>query len=450
MFLVELARDIALLDILIMPVALPAIRDAFLMEGVTSIWILNIYQLSEAMTLLLCGPLSRRFGDRNIINTGCLIFCVGCIISGFSHTVGMLLLGRAIMGVGGALILPLGRTLIWTLFPPDRGMTPIIIRRLFFITLFLGAPVVAGLVIHYLNWQWIFWINIPLAVMCALGCYLGIKWQEGQSISYPYISAILALVGGGLLLTTVMQMKMLGTTSGWTIAGFIVSGLFITLYLLHSFKDRTPLVPIYLFKYPFFFLSMVQILFFSAAGALLTFWIIFFGYELNKAALSIGVFLFYCHLPLIALWPLSILAINKWGTQPVLLVLHLIWIFGILWMVKFYQETSFLYFLVPVICMASTYPIISSSSIQWVTLIMSHQKVGIVSSFFETITRYAGAIGLAVLTVTFAILSKHHQYSVSKAFWVVNGLGLILSVASMLLICFINKNQERSFSKKEA
>ncbi len=153
------------LDIAIVGPALPKIRDGFGADDRTIAWIFTIYVLFNLIGVPLMAKLSDVFGRRAIYILDVSLFAVGSLIVALSPTLGVLLVGRAIQGFGSGGVFPVASAVIGDLFPPEkRGGALGMIGAVFGVA-FLVGPILAGLVLHFASWHWLFIINLPIAAI---------------------------------------------------------------------------------------------------------------------------------------------------------------------------------------------------------------------------------------------------------------------------------------------
>lgn len=155
------------LDIAIVGPALPAIGIFFQADTRNLTWIYTVYVLFFMLGTPLMAKLSDRRGRRFIYVLDVLLFGLGSFITAFSPSIEVLLLGRAIQGIGAGGIFPVASAFIGDTFPPEkRGGALGTIGAVFGVAYILG-PIIGGLIIQY-GWQWLFIINIPIAMLVII------------------------------------------------------------------------------------------------------------------------------------------------------------------------------------------------------------------------------------------------------------------------------------------
>ncbi len=153
------------IDVTVLATALPTMARDFGVSAVNMSVAMTSYLLSLAIFIPASGKIADRFGARNVFCTAIVLFTLGSVLCGQSSTLGFLVLARLIEGMGGALMVPVGRLVVlrsvtkaelvnamsWVLVPGLIG--PVI------------GPPLGGFIVTYFSWPWIFYINVPLGIV---------------------------------------------------------------------------------------------------------------------------------------------------------------------------------------------------------------------------------------------------------------------------------------------
>src|SRR5262245_15365352 len=165
LILTAIGSLMAALDTLVVSTALSRIRlDLGATVGQLE-WTVNAYNLSFAVLLVTAAALGDRFGRRRSYAVGLGIFAAASAVSAVAPNVGVLIAARAAQGAGSALIMPLGLTLLSSAFPPEKRGAAIGMFSAVTGLAVASGPVIGGAVVEGINWQWIFWINVPIALV---------------------------------------------------------------------------------------------------------------------------------------------------------------------------------------------------------------------------------------------------------------------------------------------
>lgn len=162
------ALFMAILDNLVVNVALPTISKDLEATTTQLQWIVSAYILVFASLQITAGGLGDRLGRKRWFLAGITLFTVTSLLAAFSQNVEMLIAARALQGLGAAFILPLSLSIISEAFPPEeRGKALGIWSAVSVSGLALG-PVVGGLLVQYASWHWIFLVNVPIGIVAFL------------------------------------------------------------------------------------------------------------------------------------------------------------------------------------------------------------------------------------------------------------------------------------------
>ena len=194
------AQFMVVLDVSIVNVALPDIRDDLGMSQSGLAWVLNAYTLAFAGFLLLGGRAADLYGRKRLFLLGVAIFSGASLLGGVAQTGGQLIAARALQGFGGAILSPATLTILTTTFTDARART----RALGIWSAVAGAGgatgvIAGGVLTDLLSWRWILFINVPIGIaVLAVGKFaLTESRAEGERPTLDWAGAL--AVTGGLL-----------------------------------------------------------------------------------------------------------------------------------------------------------------------------------------------------------------------------------------------------------
>ena len=131
-------------------------------------WMITAYLLAETGMVPIAGKMSDRYGRKPLFIAGLLLFITGSVIAGLSADMTMLIICRAVQGLGGGILMPVAMAAVADFYAPeDRGKMQGMLGAVFGIGSGIG-PLVGGAICTYISWHWIFYINVPLALVCFL------------------------------------------------------------------------------------------------------------------------------------------------------------------------------------------------------------------------------------------------------------------------------------------
>ncbi|AJY76683.1 hypothetical protein VN24_21550 [Paenibacillus beijingensis] len=314
------ALFMAMLDNLVLGVALPSIQKSFQASISDLEWFTNAYTLAFAVLLIPLSMLGERFGRKRIFLIGVTIFTLGSALAGLSVTPLQLILSRVLQGIGGAAVVPLSLTLVSRAFPEQNRAAALGIWSGISGLGLSSGPLIGGLILEGAPWQLIFWVNVPVGVLTLL---FGQRWVEesrGEKTAIDFMGIL--LLGSGLL-GIVFGLER-GNTEGWTsltVTGPLAGGgVLLILFYLWERTRRQPLVRFDLFRRSRYTV-LIGAGFLMNAGVfgaifLLT---LFLQQAQGNTALGAGVREMAWTGCTMAAAPLAGLAVSKLGTRDVLL-----------------------------------------------------------------------------------------------------------------------------------
>jgi EmrB/QacA subfamily drug resistance transporter len=243
--LAALAQFMVVLDATIVNVALPSIQRGLHMTSTNLQWVVNAYTLAFGGFLLLGGRAADLFGRRRLFLIGIAVFSAASLLDGLATSSFMLIVGRTLQGLGGALVAPAALSIITTTFAEGRNRT----RALgVWSAVAVGGGAVGlllgGLLTDLVSWQWIFFVNVPVGAITLLLSWRYIPESRVQ-VSHRSIDVGGAItVTGGLLVLVyaIVNAQSAGWLSGETLGlgalGLAALGAFVAIELRH----RSPLV----------------------------------------------------------------------------------------------------------------------------------------------------------------------------------------------------------------
>ena len=247
-WLVAVAFFMESLDTTILNTAVPAISEALKVAPLSMKSVLASYTLSLAVFIPISGWMADRFGTRRVFASAIGLFTLGSFLCGISSDIHLLVACRVLQGCGGAMMVPVGRlTLVRTFAKSEliRAMSFVAIPAL--VGPMLG-PIAGGLIVGYLHWRFIFFVNIPIGIIGLLMVYLHLP--DYREETHPLDIVGLILFGSGVaLLSYVLEIFGEHTLSTAEILGLLAVSLsLIGGYLLHAREIEFPLLKLSLFR----------------------------------------------------------------------------------------------------------------------------------------------------------------------------------------------------------
>ncbi|MGN6699845.1 MAG: MDR family MFS transporter [Thermomicrobiales bacterium] len=237
-----------MLDSTAMNVAVPGLVGSLHSTLPTMQWTITGYALAQAAVIPLAGWLSDRWGARRIFLGAVVLFTLGSVLCATAKSDTMLIACRVLQGLGGGVVLPIALAYTYRLSPPDKvGM---VIGLLGIPITFAPAlgPVMAGWLVEYASWHWIFLLNLPIGVAGLLVGLRGLPAlgrQRAPGLDLP--GMLLGPLAFAALSYGVSEGSA-GWTSARTLGGLLVGGVALVAFVLVELRARTPLLELRVFQ----------------------------------------------------------------------------------------------------------------------------------------------------------------------------------------------------------
>ena len=248
------------LDNTVLNVALPSLQED--LDATTSEvqWIVDAYSVFFAGSLLIAGSLGDRFGRRRALVIGLVVFGAASLAAGFAPDALTLSILRAVMGVGGAFIMPSTLSILAQVFtePRERVQAIGIWSAVAGAAVGLG-PIIGGLLVEYVSWHAVFWINPPLCLVLVVAVYAIVP--ESRDPAEPRldpVGAILSIIGLVALVVTVIELPDSGIDVV-TASSCIAAVVFLGAFVWWERRTENPMLPMSLFGQRLFTISIVSV-----------------------------------------------------------------------------------------------------------------------------------------------------------------------------------------------
>ena len=257
----ELKRPLILLSVML-GMFLSAIEATIVATAMPSIvadlgnftlysWVFSSYLLSSSATVLLFGKLADIYGRRPIYILGIFIFLTGSSLAGFSSSMPMLIVSRFIQGVGAGALMPIATTIVGDIYSKEeRAKVQGYLSGVWGISAIIG-PLIGAFFVDFLNWRYVFWMNIPLGLLSVVGIIFFLRENVvKKKRQIDYIGAGLILIGISSFMYILVQG---GVSIPWTSAKmFFLLVLSITslfLFVIYEKRIEEPIMPTTVWTY---------------------------------------------------------------------------------------------------------------------------------------------------------------------------------------------------------
>ena len=402
--LASLASFIVILDVMVVATALTAIRQHLGASLADLEWTVSAYTLSFAVLLMTAAALGDRFGRRRVFAAGLTLFAVSSAGCALAPDAAALIAARAVQGAGAATIIPMALALLNGAFPPARRGWAIGIYGGVTGLAAVAGPVLGGAVTQGLGWQWIFWLNVPVAlaaVPLVLSRVSEVK-GPGGAVDLPGLALVTAAALG--LVWGLVR----GNTAGWgspEVTGTLAGGAAAAVaFAAWERRAARPMLPARLFRSPAFSAGNTAIFMINASLTGVIFLMPQFQQVVaGQDPLGSGLRLLPWGIAPFLVGPRAGALADKVGERVLVVTGALVQAAGIAWIAAVAGPgTSYLALVTPMILvgvgLALSIPAVTRS----VTSTVPPADIGTASAAFSTMRQLGGAFGVAVLGAVFA------------------------------------------------
>jgi EmrB/QacA subfamily drug resistance transporter len=401
---------IAVLDAMVVTTALDTLRHDLSASVEALEWTVNAYSLSFATLLMTGAALGDRFGRRRMYVTGLLLFALASVACAVAPSTGWLIAGRAVQGMGAALVMPIAMALLGAAFAPAQrpkalglfsGITGLAV---------LSGPLLGGAIVHGLAWQWIFWINLPVALLVVW--LVMAKVPEGKAASAP-----LDLLGAVLMTASLLGLVwglVRGNRDGWGSTEVLVSlggGVLLGAAFVASQRLRAgdAMVPPRLFRSPVLAPALVVSLLLTASllGTLF-FMAQFFQVVWHLSPLAAGASMLPWTATLFLVAPVAGSMVKRVGERALVVVGLGLQAVGMVWLAAVVRgDAGYWMWVVPLMVtgggISMAMPAVQSAVLGEV----EPADMGKAAGLFNTLRQLGGVFGVALVVAVFTRVGSY-------------------------------------------
>ncbi|WBP85069.1 MFS transporter [Kitasatospora cathayae] len=415
--LIALAQFMVIMDTSIIGVALPKMQTALGFSQENLSWVFNAYVVAFGGLLLLGGRLSDLLGAKRLFATGWAVLAVGSLVAGLAGTAWVELAGRALQGAGSALIAPSALTLLMMLFggqPKELGKALALYGA--------AAPAggtagvfLGGVITQYLSWEWVFFVNIPVAVVVLAMAPGVMPAAQARRGSVDWFGAITVTAGLATSVYAIVRAPETGWGSASTWLVLAVGALLIGAFVVIQAKRREPLMRLGIWRSPN--LAGANLAQFLMAAAWIPMWFflnLYLQQVLGLKAFASGAAL----LPMTAaiMVMMIVLAprlIARFGPKPLIVVGLLALAGGMLWLSFARPDGTFVIDVLPASLLAAVGMSLAFIPSLGTALSSARpEEGGLASGIVNTGYQVGSALGLAAMT---AIAAAHGSRELGDA-----------------------------------
>jgi EmrB/QacA subfamily drug resistance transporter len=362
-------------------------------------WMVDSYTLVFAGLLLTAGSLGDRFGRRGGLQVGLTVFGLGSLLSAMASSPGQLIATRALMGVGGAFIMPATLSLITSVFEGrERGRAIAIWAGVAGLAVAIG-PLTGGFLLEHFYWGSVFLVNLPIvAFALAAGVLIMPTSKDPTAPRLDLVGAALSIAGLVALVYGIIEAPSKGWTDSTIVLALGVSAVLLVGFFLWERHSDHPMLDLNFFRNPRFTTASVSIsvLFFTLFGVifLLT---QYFQFVLDYSPFEAGVRLLPLALTMMVVAPLSARIVERVGTKVVVATGLFLVAVSVASFVQLEVTTGYANIFWRLMVMAVGMGLTMAPSTESIMGSLPLAKAGVGSAVNDTTRQVGGALGVAII-----------------------------------------------------
>jgi EmrB/QacA subfamily drug resistance transporter len=410
--IVCLAQFMVVLDATVVNIALPSIQHGLSFSDANLQWVVNAYTLVFGGFLLLGGRAADLLGRKRLFLAGVVVFTLASLLNGLAQSSSMLIAGRALQGLGGALVSPAALSILMTSFPGNQERT----KALGVWSAIVAGGAAAGLLLggvltDLLSWEWVFFVNVPVGVLAIAAALRFVPESRDEQAHRTFDLAGALTVTGGLMVLVYAIVK--AQTFGWgstrTLAMLAAAALLLAAFVAVERRSVAPLVRLNIFRTRTLTAANVALMLVGSGMFSMFFFASLYVQEiLGYSPLKAGLAFLPVTAGIMIGAGIAQPAIRRFGPRPVPVIGLLLATFGMVWLTALPVHGSYVSDL-----LAGLFPMSLGMGLTFVpvTLLATAgvpaEDSGLASGLLNTSQQVGGALGLAILST----LAANHTTS---------------------------------------
>ncbi len=401
--LTSLASLMILLDALVVTTALHAIALNLHASMADLEWTVNAYTLPFAVLLMAGAALGERYGRRRVLLGGLLLFSTASAGCALAPSLGWLIATRVIQGAGAAAVAPTALSLLSAAFGPEQQ--PRALGWFASVTglATLGGPLVGGVIVQTLAWQWIFWINVPIAAVLMPLVLLRLEENLGPPRGLDYLGIGLVSAAAFGLVWGLVRANGSGWGSAEVVAPLVGGAVALAVFVGWELRAGAPLIPMRFFATRAFSAGNVAgFLLFACTFSGAFFFAQFLQIVQRHGPMATGLLLAPWTVTLFVVAPIAGRQVNRVGARPLVVAGLLLHAVGFGWIaVVAVPGLAYPSLIVPFVISGVGISMAIPSAQSAVIGAVPKAAIGAASGTFNTIRQLGGVFGIAITSAVF-------------------------------------------------
>ena len=411
--LIVTAQFMVILDLAIVNVALPSIKSDLNFSQTNLQWVISAYAILFGGTLLLGGRLADLLGRRRLFVAGLALFSLSSLLCGLAWSEASLIAFRAIQGLGGALLVPAALSLLMTIFEEGRDRN--VALGIYAAASGSGAAagvLLGGLLTSYLNWSWIFFINVPVGV-AAIALTPALLQESRADVFHRHFDVPgAASVTAGLMLLVYALTR--ASSDGWTATttlGLLVgAAALIGAFLVIEWRSPHPLLPLRIFRLRTLSGSNAAMAIVGAVAFSEFFLLTLYMQDvLRYSAVQTGAAFAAFALTVVLISNVAQAVVGRFGVRPTLTLGLLASAVSVAWLTRLPVDGNYFWDLFPAFVLGGAGMGLSFVPITIGALAgVERSDAGVASGLLNTSRQIGGAIGIAAISAIAATSTRNY------------------------------------------
>jgi EmrB/QacA subfamily drug resistance transporter len=398
---------------------LPSMGHYFNRSQTDMTWALNAYSLAFGGLLLLGGRMGDILGRRRMFIVGLTLFTTGSFLAGIAPNFGLLLAGRVVQGLGGAIASPTALSLITTEFEEGEART----RAIAVYAAVSGAGAALGLLLggvltNYFSWRWVLFVNVPIGIVLITGAFLYLHQSERLKGRFDIVGALVSIAGMVSLVYGFIHVAHSGWGNTETFVVFTLSIVLLVGFVLYeAFGTSDPMMPMRIFENRTRSGSYLVMLVVGAAMFGMFYFITFFVQGVREyGPLKTGVAFLPVAFTIGIVSQVVAKLLPRLGPKPLIIFGTSLLTVSLLWLSTVGASSGYATKLLPgmlalAVAMGFLFVPLTSTAVAAV----ANTDAGLASALLNVGQQVGGALGLSVMTTVFGTSARNYANAHSSS-----------------------------------